>query len=185
MGVGTILPGFPLTVAGIIKSTTNGFEFPDGTRGTTAGGDLQVIIVQDEKSANVDGGSFFSGAWRQRTLNTQKYNSISGASLSSSQITLPAGTYEIDAIAPASNVGDHQARLQNITDGTTAVLGQSMRSNTDTITNALVKGVFVIASTKTFELQHQSGSSNSTDGFGEAGGFGTEVYSIVKIHKIK
>src|SRR5690606_14857015 len=97
----------------------------------------------------------------------------------------PAGTYEVEAVAPASHVDDHQARLHNVTDGTTAVLGQSVRSNTDASTNAVVKGVFVIASTKTFELQHQAGSTNAGDGFGEAGGFGTEIYSIVRIQKIK
>jgi hypothetical protein len=36
VGVGTTTPGFPLTVNGVINSTTGGFRFPDGTMQTTA-----------------------------------------------------------------------------------------------------------------------------------------------------
>ena len=35
VGIGTITPGFPLTVAGTIHSTIGGFRFPDGTVQTT------------------------------------------------------------------------------------------------------------------------------------------------------
>lgn len=37
VGIGTTTPGFPLTVNGVIHSTTGGFRFPDGTTQTTAG----------------------------------------------------------------------------------------------------------------------------------------------------
>ncbi|UCG47541.1 MAG: tail fiber domain-containing protein [Phycisphaerales bacterium] len=36
VGIGTVLPDSPLTVAGLIESTTGGFQFPDGTIQTTA-----------------------------------------------------------------------------------------------------------------------------------------------------
>jgi len=38
VGIGTMSPGSPLTVAGLVESTTGGFKFPDGTIQTTAGG---------------------------------------------------------------------------------------------------------------------------------------------------
>jgi hypothetical protein len=38
VGIGTTSPGSPLTVAGLVESTTGGFKFPDGTVQTTAGG---------------------------------------------------------------------------------------------------------------------------------------------------
>ena len=38
VGIGTTSPASPLTVAGIIESTTGGIKFPDGTTQTTAGG---------------------------------------------------------------------------------------------------------------------------------------------------
>lgn len=36
VGISTTAPGFPLTVNGVINSTTGGFRFPDGTTQTTA-----------------------------------------------------------------------------------------------------------------------------------------------------
>ena len=38
VGIGTMSPASPLTVAGLVESTTGGFKFPDGTIQTTAGG---------------------------------------------------------------------------------------------------------------------------------------------------
>src|SRR6266516_1340078 len=43
----------------------------------------QLFHVRDEKSAGTVGGTFSSGAWRTRTLNTTKTNEIGSASLSS------------------------------------------------------------------------------------------------------
>jgi hypothetical protein len=40
LGIGTTTPANPLSVAGIIESTTGGFKFPDGTVQTSAGGGL-------------------------------------------------------------------------------------------------------------------------------------------------
>ncbi|MHC4112214.1 MAG: tail fiber domain-containing protein, partial [Planctomycetota bacterium] len=43
VGIGTSLPTSPLTIAGIIESTSGGFKFPDGTTQTTAAqGDPQI-----------------------------------------------------------------------------------------------------------------------------------------------
>jgi len=58
----------------------------------------QLFHVRDEKSNGVAGGNFTNGAWQTRTLNTSMTNEISGASLSSNQITLPSGTYFIRCI---------------------------------------------------------------------------------------
>jgi hypothetical protein len=38
VGIGTVTPGQPLSVAGVIESTTGGIKFPDGTVQTTASG---------------------------------------------------------------------------------------------------------------------------------------------------
>jgi trimeric autotransporter adhesin len=38
VGIGTATPAYPLDVTGIIRTSTGGFEFPDGTIQTTAGG---------------------------------------------------------------------------------------------------------------------------------------------------
>lgn len=36
VGINTTSPGSPLTVAGVVESTSGGFKFPDGTTQTTA-----------------------------------------------------------------------------------------------------------------------------------------------------
>jgi len=75
-----------------------------------------------------DGGtlSLSSGSWQTRSITTSVTNEITSASLAANQITLPAGTYFIDAILTgrvraslnnsASDAGG-QARLRNITAG--------------------------------------------------------------------
>ena len=64
----------------------------------------QLFHVRDEKSSGTSGGNFSSGSYVTRTLNTSLTNEISGASLSSNQITLPSGTYYIQASCMASTV---------------------------------------------------------------------------------
>lgn len=148
----------------------------------------QLLHVREEQAANTSGGTFTSGAWRTRTLNTTLVNEISGASLGSNQITLPAGTYEIDALAPGLSVGVHKAKLRNTTDSTDTLIGLSMQNDASTglhCTNAPVRGRFTIAAQKVFELQHQCGVTRSTNGLGLASNLGVvEVYSDVVIRKI-
>lgn len=148
----------------------------------------QVMVLHDLKATTVDGGTFTSGAWQDRTLHdTPQYNGISGASCSSNVITLPTGTYEIEAICPAYWVHSHQARLYNETDGAVAVLGTSASTSTNTtpVTNSFVKGVFTIAAEKTFKIQHQCENTKGTDGFGISNDFGlNEIYTVAKFTKI-
>jgi hypothetical protein len=146
----------------------------------------QLLHVQDQKSSGTEGGTFNSGSWKTRDLNTELTNDISGASLGSNQITLPAGTYYIEAVAPVNNVDDHIARLQNVTDGTTTIWSQS--SNASGGGHSHLFGRFTIGASKTFELQHQCQTGQSTVGFGTAfGAHATvdhETYSDVRIWKV-
>lgn len=102
------------------------------------------------------------------------------------QVILQAGTYELDAIAPAIGVGAHQARWQNITDGVTTILGQNSHCAAAAVTGApaFVKGIFTIAAQKTFELQHWGATTVATFGFGVQSNLGIEVYSSVYLKKI-
>lgn len=181
-------------------TTTTGPTGPTGAIGATgptgptgaqgAIGTSNIAIFRDEKTDGTNGGSFTSGDWRTRTLNTTQTNGITGCSLSSNQITLPEGTYYIQAIAPtAGNVNNHKARLENVTDATTAILGQNAESRDDAGANpgsdAFVEGVFTIAAQKTFELQHRCGTTENTIGFGAASSFGVaEVYATITIIKL-
>lgn len=148
----------------------------------------QLLHVQDQKSSGTAGGTFTSGAWRTRTLNTVVTNEISGASLSSDQITLPAGTYWIEARAPAYIVNEHKVKVYNVSDSTDILIGTSEHSNYAggyAQTSSFVSGRFTLASSKTISLMHRCASTSFSNGFGDASGFSVvEVYADVKIWKV-
>lgn len=147
----------------------------------------RVLHVRDEKAANTAGGTFTSGAWQTRTLNTGKVNEIDGASLATNQITLPAGTYEVEAWAIGNNCGSHKLRLYNTTDGADLVIGMSMAHGATTNNAALLKGRFTLTGTKVIELQHRCASTQATTGFGMASNLDSkvEVYADVFIKEVK
>lgn len=147
----------------------------------------QYLILADEKASGTNGGTFTGGAWQTRTLNTVRTNTISGASLASNQITLPAGTYRVNTRANALRVNLHQSRLQNITDTTTTLVGTTEiteQAGAIVANTSVIWGTFTIASSKVFELQHRSQLTQLNDGFGQAASLGTEVYAMVEIQRL-
>lgn len=163
------------------------------TGGTIAGvlTASRLYYLEDRKSDGTTGGTPSGAVWNKRDLNTEVVATISGASVASSVITLPAGTYWVEWVCPAYSGEpelDHQSRLRNTTDGSTAVLGSTGgRIKGDSTTNVYVfdrsigAGAFTIAGEKDFELQHYF-STNGTDGFGFQTTTGAgEVYSSIKI----
>jgi hypothetical protein len=146
-----------------------------------------LLHVRDEKASGTSGGTFTSGAWQTRTLNTSMTNEISGASLSSNQITLPSGTYFINALAVALKVDGHKAKLRNITDSSDTLIGTSEYSGAGGVvtSSSIINGRFTIASQKTFEIQHRCDLTSSTNGFGQAQAFSVvEVFADVRIWKV-
>ena len=145
------------------------------------------ILIRDERAAGVGSGDFTAGAWRTRPLNTEVVDTDNLASLASNQITLAAGTYRCLIRATAFYVNLHQARLQNVTDGTTALLGTSESAAATGAyginTASVIAGRFTIAATKTFEVQHRCNTTRSANGFGTAAGFGNEIYTIAEFWK--
>ena len=147
----------------------------------------KLLHVRDEKGVSDHGGTFTSGSFLTRTLNTSLTNEISGASLSSNQITLPSGTYFIYASAPAYAVNRHTIRLRNITDSTDTLLGtSSYAENSTSVSNiAMVTGRFTISAQKTFEIQHRCQTTSATLGFGVSKDMSeTNVYTDVQIWKV-
>jgi hypothetical protein len=142
-------------------------------------------IVRDVKASGTGGGTFTSGSYQTRVLNTLEDYGI-GASLSSNQVTLPAGTYELSATGSAYFCGTHKLRWQNITDGRTLILGHTSSANAGSgnvpDTMAQMHGVFTIKESKAFELQHRC---SLTQNFGNAASYGdNETYATVRIRKL-
>ena len=153
-------------------------------------------IIADVKASNGDGGTFTTGAWRTRDLNTELSDEDSIVSISSNQFTLAAGSYLIIFSAPALRVNSHQLRLYNITSSAAvqsgnveyAASGSGKAGNT-----ANGSARVVISSSTVFEIQHRGGYTQSSYGFGAgtsgaldwAGDTATTgaIYCIVEIYK--
>lgn len=147
-----------------------------------SGGTNMCAIIRDEKSSGTNGGSFTTGGWRTRDLNTLTGNASSRVSLSSNQFTLQPGKYKIYASAPAIEVEFHVAKLRNVTDSTD-IMGQTSytKAGYGDQTASVVVAYQDISSAKVYEIQHRCADTESGDGFGEAHGYGTEVYTVVII----
>lgn len=145
-----------------------------------------LLHVRDEKAAGTDGGTLTSGSFQTRVLNTSVTNEISGASLGSNQMTLPAGTYFIEASAPsAGNIGLNVAKLRNTTDSTDLLIGHGGKWASGDMSRIRVNGRFTLAAQKVLELQHRGATTQTTTGLGIAVNLGvTEVYADVMIWKV-
>ena len=104
--------------------------------------------------------------------------------LGSNQISLPAGIWRTHFWAEAFATGLSQARLHNVTTGTTLVYGTNCTTNNalNASANSEGAGWFVLTSPAVLELQQRVGTSRATDGYGNAHSFGSpEVYAVVEL----
>ena len=168
-----------------VNGGENALEFVAGNPSGAAA--VDVMYVRDEKTTGTNAGTNSAGL-QIRTLNTVVTNTIPGASLSSNQITLPAGTYNIRATAQGFDVNRHRIQLFNVTDTSIALLGaDSFISSTDgSETHAFLVGQITISATKTFELKQFTETVAFTGlGLGVAVSDGnTEVYAEVFIETV-
>ena len=153
----------------------------------------QIFSVVDSKPNGVDGGTFTAGSWQTRTLNTILTNTISGASLSNNQITLPAGTYIVTAQAPAHNVNRHQAVLFGVSGDTgNLIVGTNANTNnadTNTLqpvtTLSVITQQLTLSTTTVLELRHRCGTTQTAFGLGSSSDTGAgEIYSTVFIERV-
>lgn len=149
---------------------------------------VSLWIFRDEKTTGTNGGTFTSGSWTTRTLNTTLVTSGSEATLASNQITLYAGSYWMLCRTPAFRVDENQSRLYNVSDSSVVVYGTSAynkHSDSGTVSDSIINYKFTIASTKTFQIEHKCGDTQTITGFGLATGLSSvEVYTEVTIMKL-
>jgi len=147
----------------------------------------KVGYVKDSKTSGTEGGTFTSGAWQTRDLNTISGDFSKFGTLSSNQLTLSPGSYEFDGSATAYEVQAHQAKLRNITDSLDTIIGTSEFTNAgvDVNTKSVIKDKFTITKTTTFEIQHRCALTTINNGFGNEASMGvSEVYTQAKIIKL-
>jgi hypothetical protein len=140
-----------------------------------------MAIFNELQASGTNGGSATSGSYTKRTLNTTIKNDIVGCTLTSSVISLPAGTYFVSAFAPTYNTERSKLRLQNTTDATTINVGQNCFASANQ-NSAVLQTVFTITGTKNIELQHRFQTTVNTNGLGVPCSFGDdECYSTIQI----
>jgi hypothetical protein len=152
-----------------------------------------LFVVADEKTAGTNNSDIASGSvWHTRTLNTTRLNQITGASLSSNALSLPAGTYYCRVAVPTyiqTNGGTilAKSRLYNNTDASNLLVGQTFYSVCDgaSIVGAthvgIIEGTFTLGSTKSVIVQSICSTASAILG----GGFSTtEVYTTASFWKI-
>ena len=147
---------------------------------------VSYAMICDQKAYNASGGTFNSGAWRTRDLNTEITDADGIVSISSNQFTLGAGNYLIKWFAPGYNCGGHITILYNATDSATAGTGSSQYSSSGATENkSFGSARIAITGSKAFEIQHQCTNSGGSEGFGNSAavsGFNS-IYTTVEIYK--
>lgn len=143
---------------------------------------MKAAIAYDLKSAGSNGGTFTSGAWRQRDLNTEiDPNNI--INVASNAVTISeAGLYYIRAIAPAQGVGGHVCRLTKnnaeLQVGTQCYTGGTSQGQGESV--AITVAQLVVGDI--IRLENQCKTTYATYGFG-VGDVNT-VSSVVAIFSI-
>ena len=135
-------------------------------------------VLEDQKSAGTDGGSFNPSTWVKRTLNTEVYDPDGLISVASSEFT-PTVNGWVEWSAPAREVYAHKTRLYNVTGAAVVGYGSSEWSGDSTGAGFHTRsfGGAPVSAGTTYRIEHYATTGRGTDGLGNALGIGTEVYA--------
>tara|TARA_R100000152_G_C6719671_1_gene145873 strand:- start:47 stop:658 length:612 start_codon:yes stop_codon:yes gene_type:complete len=154
-------------------------------------------IICDRKDSTTDGGTFTTGAWRQRDLNHEIADPDSIVSISSNEFTLQAGTYLIKWTAPGYDCDRHVSRLYDVTNsahkqyGWTAYAGSA--SSGENRSNGFCR--VTISGATAYRIDHACQTTKATYGLGlasetNASGAndvgtteGYSIFTVVEIYK--
>jgi len=148
------------------------------------------LVVTEEETSGTDAGTFTSGAWRTRDLNTTEVNTMGAIVGLLPQITLRAGIYEVRASAPAIGVEAHQARLYDVTNAAVLLTGTSemapsvLSDHGGVTTRSFVLGRIYLTADTAIRLEHRCEKTIVNEGMGYAIGWTDEIYALLEIHKV-
>ena len=189
----TITGALAITATGNATNTSSGALTVSG--GISCVSDLRVggnvygipqyAVFEEQQSNSINAATYSAGSYITRVLNTTVTNSISGASLSSNQITLPAGTYRINCVCPLAGTAiNSKAYLYNITGSSILMFGTSSYSTSNIQSYSYLNGVFTVSTVTVIAVQ-QYWSTTSTFMGGVAVSSGQiENYTHVEITRL-
>lgn len=147
------------------------------------------IIVEEHQSAGVNGQDTTGGSDLTRVLNIEVRDALNIASVSSNQLIITgAGTYYFEWAAPIAGGGNaHQSILRDITGNADLARGSTefgANGTPEVSSRSVGQAVFTFAGgTNVFEVRSHVQTGRSGGG-GFAAGFGTEIYTSVKVWKV-
>ena len=147
---------------------------------------VSYALLADRHGATAgDRGTFTSGAWQTRQINTEVVDTDNIVTLSSNQFTLQAGTYQIKFGACAYKVNRHITRLRQISPAATIASGSSQYSWATDANLQWSRGFarLTISQATAYEIQHYCQTTQSDNGFGFQMTYSTSDYVQVEIYK--
>lgn len=175
VGTEPALNFIPGTGVSLTVTDNPGSNRVDATIAAVAGsGGWDYLIYQDQKTSGTTGGTFTSGAWRTRTINTEVADNGNHGTLASNQVTLQAGTYLVHVVGNARQVDRHAMRIQDVTNNVTKCSGMGYTAGAGDSTDqpAHLVDIFTLSGSAAIEVQHQA---QTTGTFGLAMGTGFTV----------
>ena len=145
-------------------------------------------FIVDQKTQGSDSGTFTSGAWRTRDLNTEITDPDGIVSIAANEFTLAAGSYLIKWSAPAHMVEENQTRLYDVTGAAAVQVGSSAFTyvNHPTYTyEGPSSGVARVtpSSPNVYRIEHYGKYTTANNGFGPYADIDVEIYTMVEIYK--
>jgi hypothetical protein len=145
-----------------------------------------LMIVQDQRSSGTGGGRA-DPRYAKRTLQTIVENSITGASLASDLITLPAGSYQVSGWGAFYRVSEATIHLKDSSDTTRYVRGSLVnQANADVSGFCPIDGYFTLGSSTALGLWYDTdGDNGGTDlGLARSAFGGSEVHCSLTFLKL-
>lgn len=141
-----------------------------------------ILWVRDAKTSGSGGGTSASAATVRRNHNSVLANTVSGASVSSDLISLPAGRYRFRGSYPAYNVGYHRASLR-VSGATSSLVDGTTEYASGSVSRSVLSGEIYLTSAQTLEVIHLTQNS-VTNGLGVPSGSPPEIYGEIFFEKV-
>ena len=185
-------PAYVATGTATHVLTSNGAGAAPTFQAPAAGGKFaSYAILADQKTSGTGGGTFTSGSWQTRDLQTKIYDGITPAiTFSTNEFTLGAGDYLIKWYAPAWRVSGHQSRLYDVTGAAEVEVGSTaytpapvIHAGGNVLDWSLGAARVSPSSSNAYRIEHQCQVTFATEGFGPYLSFGTEQFTVVEVFK--